>query len=321
MRGLAGLLVALVLMGAGCTSESSDRPSPSGSASADTPVVVEDLVPLLVADGSEVSRFVDGTRETVHRFDEGDAVLALSGPDDGSLVVQQRFDDRSNIVRIVDGRTETIAENAGLLDSALVDDAPTVVYGTCNDATEGEPQGDVVLFDVTSKQPRKLTDACGPEYGVSRASFGGDVFVISATSDLTEVFRFHGPDGAEIEDRPNPTDDLPYNEPPFMSDAVLSPDGSELAYLEAPDISGVTGAEQERSGRFEAVVVDQDSGEETVRVALPDPATQYLRLDFDGRWIVLSQGAGEYVRVVDTDADEPRQVAIGVEGVASIVRG
>ena len=182
-----------------------------------------------------------------------------------------------------------------------------------------ERQGDIVLFDVVSADKRVLADACGTEYGVSRASFGGGVFVVSATSDLTEVFRFYEPDGTVVKGRPNPTDDLKYNEPPFMSDAVLEANGSSLAYLEAPDISGVTGAEQKRSGRFNVVVVDQKTGEETARVAVPDPATQYQRLDYDGRWIVLSQ-AGEPVRVVDTDADDPEAIEIDVEGIASIMR-
>ena len=309
-RGIIALLgLALV----GCSSgDPGTSPSPSA-------VVIEDLAPLIVANGSTISQYVDGKAETLQELEEGDAALALSGPNAEGIVVQQRFDDRSNIIRIIDGRTEAIAENAGLLDSALVEDAPTVVYAKCNDSTEVEAKGDVVLFDITSKRTRTLTVACAPEYGVSRASFGGGVFVVSATSDLTEVFRFYEPDGKQVKGRPNPTDDLKYNEPPFMSDAALEADGSSLAYLEAPDISGVTGAEQKRSGRFEVVVVDQKSGKESSRIAVPDPATQYQRLDYDGRWIVLSQ-AGEPVSVVDTDADEPEATELGIEGIASIMR-
>jgi hypothetical protein len=307
-------IVALVgLVFIGC---SSGGPGTSPSPAA---VVVDDLAPLIVANGSTISQYVDGKAETLHQLEEGEAALALSGPNAEGIVVQQRFDDRSNIIRIVEGETEVIAQNAGLLESALVDDAPTVAYAKCNDSTETEIKGDVVLFDVTSKRERTLAVACAPEYGVSRASFGGGVFVVSATSDLTEVFRFYEPDGTKVKSRPNPTDDLKYNEPPFMSDAVLSADGSSLAYLEAPDISGVTGAEQKRSGRFNVVVVDQRTGKETARIAVPDPATQYQRLDYDGRWAVLSQ-AGEPVSVVDTDADDPEAIEVGVEGIASIMR-
>ncbi len=319
MRRVTSALATFLLIATGCTSESSDDPSPSTSPG-EAPVVVEDIAPLIVANGPEISQYVDGEFETLHRLAEGDASLALSGPDAEGLIVQQRFDDRSNIIRVVDGRTETIAENAGLLDSVSVEDAPTVVYATCDSPPDDEPQGDVVLFDITSKRKRTLTEACAPEYGVARASFGGGVFVVSATSDLTEVFTFYEPDGTPVEDRPSPTDDLPYNEPPFMSDAVLTADGSSLAYLEAPDVSGLSGDGEKRSGRFRAVVVDQDSGKETTRVELPEPATQYQRLDYDGRWLVLSQGHGEPVRVVDTDSETPDAVQIDVEGIASIMR-
>jgi hypothetical protein len=202
----------------------------------------------------------------------------------------------------------------------MVGGVPTVVYGTCNEAAGEERKGEIVLFDLATKDKRTLADACAIEYGVARVSFGGGVFVASATSDLTEVFRFYDADGKVVKGRPNPTVDLAYNEPPFMSDAVLSPDGSELAYLEAPDISGVSGDPEKRSGRFNVVVVDQSSGEETARVALPDPTTQYRRLDFDGRWLVVSEGDGAPVRVVDTDADGLKQVPIGTEGIASIER-
>ena len=316
MRRLIGALVAVVVLAIGCTSDDVKEPRPSS-----TPVAIEDLAPLIVANGSEISEYVDGESRTIHRLAEGRAALALSGADGDGIVVQQAFDDRSNIIRIVDDRTETIAENAGLFTTALVDGTPTIVYGTCNDSTETELKGDIVLFDVDSKDKRTLAESCGPEYGVARVSFGGGVFVASASADLTELFRFYEPSGKEIEDRPNPTKDLPYNEPPFMSDAVLSSDGSELAYLEAPDISGISGETEKRTGRFYAVVVDQESEKESARVTLPDPATQYVRLDYDGRWLVLSEGVGEPVRVVDTDADDPKPVEIGVEGVAAIKHG
>ena len=316
MRRLLGALVTCVLVGGGCTSDGSPEPA---RGTPDT-AVVDDLVPLTVANGAEIARFVDGRSEALFRFSEGDAALALSGPEGEGIVAQQRFDDRSDVVRIVDGRSETIAKNAGLLGTAVVEGTPMVVYATCNEAPGKERRGDIVLFDVRTSDTRRLADACGVEYGVSRVSFGGGVFVASATSDLTEVFRFYEPDGDEVEDRPNPTDDLPYNEPPFLSDAVLSPDGSSLAYLEAPDVSGVTGSQQKRSGDFNVVVIDERKGNELARVKLPDPATQYRRLDYDGRWLVISEGEGARVRVVDTDADDPRQVAIGAEGIASIMR-
>lgn len=148
------------------------------------------------------------------------------------------------------------------------------------------------------------------------------MIVASATCDLTECFNFYRPDETELEDRPDPTEDLEYNAPPFMAQAVLSPDGRSLAYLEGPDIDGAVDPEK-RVGEWELVAQDQTDGEELVRLVVAPTDVEIVWLDFDGRWAVLSveteTGDPTKLLVVDTRADEPAALQLeDVVGVATI---
>lgn len=102
-----------------------------------------------------------------------------------------------------------------------------------------------------------IAPAFAPEFSTERGSVGGDVIVATASADLTESIAFYSPAGDEIGDRFNPTTTLAYNMPPLLSHAVLSPDGSELAWLEGPDHNGVT---QTVEGDWVLVVADSRSG-------------------------------------------------------------
>jgi hypothetical protein len=312
--GRSVVVVVLLTVLVGCASET--RPDAAPSA---TPVLIDDAPPLIVASGSKIYQYVNGRRDDLHRLSKGTVALALSGPDANGLVVQQELKDHSNVLRVIGGKESTFADNAGLVEAAFINDAPSVVYARCEESEGGETKGDLIIRKLGSTREKKLADSCGPEYGVGRVSFGGDVFVVSATSDLTEVFRFYKPDGTLVEDRPNPTDDLPYNEPPFMTEAVLSPDGKTLAYFEGPDTSG-RGSGAKTTG-WQLVVQDQGSGKETVRLKLDDPKEGFVRLDYDGDWVVISEGSDASVRLVDTSTNDPKEIALeGVDGIASIMR-
>lgn len=149
-----------------------------------------------------------------------------------------------------------------------------------------DPWGYLYVQDIDSPNRRRVTIAYAPEFGVGRASYGGGVIVTSATADLTESFEFFRPDGTGVKGRPNPTDDLEYAAPPYMSDAVLSPDGSLLAYLEGPDTSMESSTEP--VGSWVAVVLDQRTGREHLRVRVESKDRCVSWLDFDGRWLVFS---------------------------------
>ena len=134
----------------------------------------------------------------------------------------------------------------------------------------------------------RVTVAFAPEFGITHASYGGGVIVSSAVADLTEDFVFVRPDGTRVKGLTDPTDDLAYNSPPYMSDAVLSPNGRLLAYLEGPDTSPKS--PDRPVGPWVAVVLDQKTERERLRAQVAPNEMCVTRLDFDGRWLVISRG-------------------------------
>lgn len=287
----------------------------------------EGLPPLLLARDADVYRYEDGRLRKLGSVD-GQTGLAVEGAK-GDVCVQREFGQplgvRSELVLIKENgdppvtQIESSAPKTILYDAAVIDGRSQVFHATLNEKAETETRGELFVADG---EERKITEAFGPEFAVERASYGGGVIVTSATCDLTECFNFYRPDGTELEDRPDPTDDVPYNAPPFMAQGVLSPGGSALAYLEGPDIDGAVDPEK-RVGEWELVVQDQTDGEELVRLVVAPTDVEIVWLDFDGRWAVLSveteTGDPKPVLVVDTEADEPAPRELGdVVGIATI---
>ncbi len=182
------------------------------------------------------------------------------------------------------------AKQIRLHDVALIDGEHRILLTTYvgeENTARADTWGYLYVQDIDSSNRRRVTIAYAPEFGIGRASYGGGVIVTSATADLTESFEFFRPDGTGVKGRPNPTDDLEYNQPPYMSDAVLSPDGQLLAYLEGPD----TGfkSPQRQVGPWVVVVLDQKTGRERLRAQVAPNELCVARLDFDGRWLVVSR--------------------------------
>jgi hypothetical protein len=274
---------------------------------------------LLVAYGRLVQRYADGKIETLHELEAGGVAVVVSDPR-GGVLFQRREGTRGDIFSLAGRERTHIQANATLEDAAVIDGVPSVLYTTCIRRPQREPEGYVYVMELEGQTSRRIADACRPEFFVMRVSFGGDVVVLSASSDLTEAFEFYALDGRELTERPDPTKDLPYNEPPLLIQAVLSPDGTSLAYLEGPDVSGIAGGGDVRVGDWALVVQDQRSGRETLRLDLARPADErgFARLDFDGRWAALSQSGNRPVRVVDTKDARPREIKLrDVRGVAS----
>ncbi|MDP8956880.1 MAG: hypothetical protein M3N24_07985 [Actinomycetota bacterium] len=208
--------------------------------------------------------------------------------------VASRRGDESRLVRLRSGRVEAIdlgnAKQKHLHDVAVIGGEPRILATTYvgdENTAKADPWGYLYVQDVDGSSRRRVTVAYRPEFGIGRASYGGGVIATSATADLTEVFEYFRPDGTQVKDRPNPTEDLPYAEPPYMSDAVLSSDGHFLAYLEGPDTSSESPEEQ--IGSWVAVVLDQNTGRERLRVEVEDKGRCVSWLDFDGRWLVISR--------------------------------
>lgn len=292
------------------------------------------LPPLLVARDSDVYRYVDGRLRKIGSV-QGAAGLAVEGAE-GDVIVRRDFGRpagvRSQIVLMKEDGDPPVtqlqtsaAPKIVLYEAAVIEGVTHVLYATLDEQAETETRGSLFLFDLNDAGSSKITDAFGPEFFMERASFGGGAIVTSAACDLTECFSFYRPDGTEVEDRPNPTDDLEYNAPPFMAQAVLGPDGRALAYLEGPDIDGA-GDPEKRIGEWELVVGDQMDGAERLRLVVAPTDVEIVWLDFDGRWAVMSveSGAGDArpVLVVDTEADDPRPRELtDVVGIATIAMG
>lgn len=273
---------------------------------------------MLVANGSVLQRYAKGKISKLQQLERGVVVVAVPDPRGGTLF-QARDAGEDSIWRSSGGNRALIVRVAVLHDAGTIAGKPWVIFSRCHRPAQDEPFGSVSALQLGSMLRRKVTDACRVEFGVTRVSVGGDVLAVSAHADLTESFRFYDLDGEELK-RPNPSEDLPYNEPPLLIQAVLSPDGDELAYLSGPDVSGIAGGGDTRVGKWVLVVQDQRTGRDVVRVPLAPPAGErdFVRLDFDGRWAVLSEVGDRPVRVVDTSDARPREVALSkVRGVAS----
>ncbi len=299
---------------------------------------VTGLPPLIVSRGSDVTRHLQ-RRVTALGSVDGNADVAIAASA-GTAIVERTFDGnkRSELLllrrnrapeRIDTGRAQRIS----LMDVASIDGRREVLFTTFHAAAD-ETTGYLYRQEPGGSRRTRLTEASGPEYEMTRASYGGGLIVTSAWSDLTESFQFFRPDGSEVKGRPNPTEKLPYGQPPYMSDAVLSGGGKSLAYLEGPDFDQLT---QSQIGDWVVVVQDQTTGRELLRVNVADGGDVCVPwMDFDGRWVVVSRakwtrGGDDYdvcsptatktlsIVALDTSAETLSLVEItGAIGVATI---
>lgn len=300
------LLLGAALGAAGCTDGDAPpvgegtRTPPSGTHTPET-----DQPSLLLAHDHRVSVYRNGELEEVGSVG-GTATLAIDAGEAGVVVEEVLEEDprRSRLVLLEDGEPEPLdtaeADVVNLFDVARVEGEPHVLYGTVRRGEGREPEGDVLLEALDSGDRTRVTAAAAPEFGVYRASYADGIIVTSATVDLTEAFGFYRPDGTALTDRPNPTEDLPYNAPPFMAHAVLGPTGEVLAYLEGPDFEG-GGAGQERVGEWELVLLDLITGDERQRIRVAPQEEEVVWLDFDGRWAVVSRAERTEIGVAGGD--------------------
>lgn len=298
------------------------------------------LPALIVSNGSDVNRYRRGAPTLMARVDGTARIAYAFGA--STVIAQREFDrgKRSQLIEVRRARTaETLdagrAPYVSLMDVATIDGDRSVLFTTyyAAAAERTDTSGFLYIQDLHEGRRRRVTESSGPVYLMTRASYGGGMIATSSSADLTEVFQFLRPDGTEIKDPPSPTAELPYNQPPYMTDAVLSADGSSLAYLEGPDWDQQT---EEVVGDWVLVVRDRTRGREAHRVKVADGDACITWLDFDGRWAVLSretrgrdERGHEYcgapgsdtrsVAVLDTRADRLELVElIDILGVATI---
>lgn len=319
-RPVAGLLLlGPVFVGAACADEEGSRVDEGARATVSPTQTPDPHEPsLVVAHGRRVSVYQDGELEEVGSVG-GRASLAVDAGEAG-LVVEEILDEdrrQSRLVVLGDGMDPvpldtSEADVVKLYDAAVIDDEPHVLYGTVRGGQQREPEGDVLLQGLESGDRVTITEAARPEFGVYQASYGGGIIVTSATADLTEIFGFYHPDGTEVADRPNPTEDLAYNAPPFMAHAALDPTGEVLAYLEGPDVEG-GGTGQELVGEWELVLLDLGTGDERHRVRVAPQEEAVVWLDFDGRWAVISKA--ERTEIIGKGGDPLPAVVVDTRAV------
>jgi hypothetical protein len=167
---------------------------------------------------------------------------------------------------------------------------------------DGEPEANLVLLDIGSGATIIVTGAQAPEYFVFRAAVAANLVVTSAYADLSEDITTWALDGSGRIERFSPVDPARYGLPPFYGPAVLSPDGTRLAWLEGPDVVGASATPE---GDWQLVVADAVTGAEESRTLLAGAEDQFAWFDWDGQWAVLSRGPGLDAAVVDTASDYP----------------
>jgi hypothetical protein len=249
-------------------------------------------VQLLARDRSDFALEGGTAREVATRAGRADAAL---GDPDGVLIVEVE----DSLVRVTgDGPSVEVGPEEGrtvrLFD--LVGDEILYMFRVDRDGVE--PSGELVLR-APGGEERRVANAAAPEFGTGHASAAAGVVLTTSTSDLTESMAVWSLDGA-AQERWLPTADLPYNMPPLVTMGELSPDGREMAWLEGPDWDG---GRQEVVGEWVLVVAGID-GNERARVPVAPLGTDVSRMEFDGRFAVLSaiepDGGRHRPLVVDT---------------------
>lgn len=292
-----------------------------------------------LANAAGAPRMLVSDRIATHRVDGATPTLldrvpspAMDVMGDGSgLVVAEvvetaddGVDIVTGLVRIHDDSVEPIPlgshATVDLYDLVTVDGRPHLLYGLFLDAAEvdADETGTLVLHDLVDDGTVELGTASAPELFLTAASASDALIVLSYSTDLTESVSFVDLSGEPV-DRESPTDRLEYNAPPLVTGAVLSPDGNELAYIEGPDVDGTADLE-EPVGDW--VVVITDAGGEQIRLTVADQRIEYLTIDFDGRWILVSGGDADgpvEPLLIDSEAtDVAAYLVAGVRGTASL---
>lgn len=273
------------------------------------PIVVADESSISLVEGASVEHVgdVEGTIEVAF----GDGSGSYAAEVDGALVVLLDGPPAMGVDPGPPGRVV-------LYDFLELDGRSHALYGVRDE--HPEPNGPILLHDITHAERTDLGSGFAIEHHTSSASLRNGVLATSATNDLTEVVEIRAVDGDPDVDRWTPTRDLEYNAPPFISDAVLSPDASTIAWLSGPDHDGVTG--EEDVGSWEIVVAGLD-GHEQHRIPI-DVAGGAIpaRLDYDGTRLLVSRRIGEanapaLLIQLDDAAESVTVTELPVAGVAT----
>ncbi len=285
---------------------------------------------MLVSDGDRIMRVDRGV--PVEVADPERRVGRALGDGDGQVVYEELERDADGVevsVRLIrrdaDGTTAAISTgdhaSVQLHDLFRMNGRAAVIYARFVDPDEVDDDvtGRLVVQDLSTGDATVLADAAGPELFLSHASAAAGLLALTYVADLTEVVEFRDWSGALVE-RESPTDGLAYNQAPFVTGAVLSPDGSEVATVEGPDVDGTSGDGDTQVGDWQVVIDDADG--EQLRFTVADQSIAYVTIDFDGRWLLVSGGTVDgpvAPLLIDTEAtDLAAYLVAGVVGEAQL---
>jgi hypothetical protein len=117
----------------------------------------------------------------------------------------------------------------------------------------------------------------------------------------------------------NPTDDLQYGQPPYLTQLVLAPAGDAYAYLAGPD-TAPDQPEAPAVGEWEVRVRARGESVDSAAVVMGGNEDVLGWFDYDGRFAVASfLGPVARIVVVDTLDEVPEpQTLCGLTGAATI---
>ncbi len=162
----------------------------------------------------------------------------------------------------------------------------------------------VSLYDLANGTLTRTKLSIAPGTTLDHVSVAGDLFVLSGKSAEGGPFvLYQHVDGSFDTTLPNLV--AGNLTPGEVHDAVISGDGTRIAYLVNDQEVAVADV---HSGRLLEQFENADAG-----------APPSVALDFDGRWAVVSHGAGQAAVVYDTRDARQRPIP-GTSGVATIVR-
>ncbi len=192
-----------------------------------------------------------------------------------------------------------------LLDVAIVDGQPSIVYVETDTEANGEPE-QLMVYDLASGEGRRLFDMATRRPGLSAEEQSAWIITASVGEEMFVVLFGFG-DGTWVEWYDlagSPTvgplsDTVP---PGTIVDIVLPPIGSQVAVL----------AETELHQPITDLYVLNGDGGVVGRWVSDDSAESLYALAFDGRWITAARGnrAARDVMIVDLAVEDARFLSV-----------
>lgn len=214
-------------------------------------------------------------------------------------------------------------KNAVLFDLVLTKQGPAILYGKIDTAADPVVASSVLLFDIGSGDSTSIAEVKADSFNALHGSAGNGAVVASAIDANGQVISTWASDGKGAIERYSPPVALD-GSAQFFGWAVLSADGKKLAWLEGPDPSKKG---NKRKGSWKLVIATADEGTESLRLTLGPASDNFVWLDWDGSWAVLSRGFGKPAVAIHTTEDtaEPQNIcnldrSALLTGVVTLVR-